>query len=268
MKIFRMLSALAFVAALLFVGGTANAAETENDPTFVIPIAEPVLNESGCMAVPVNPYPEYLDYAVDVRDGVASLAVSVKPEHAIAVQVTTVARAEAVTALTFSLPVAAGCGVDGNLVNDPQFVILLTEQPYVGADGQLVLPSNPYPEYMAYAVEYVNGSAIVSAYVLPDHVASVDLTFTDRASAADVVTFAPVVLPVVPAEVPEGAETVEPSVTSPAAPVAGTDAVEPPVRSELAYTGPGTVFWATVGLLVSLAGVALVRYSLRMRRES
>lgn len=39
-------------------------------------------------------------------------------------------------------------------------------------------------------------------------------------------------------------------------------------RTELAYTGADDVILATVGLLVGLAGVGLVRHSLRMRREA
>lgn len=59
-------------------------------------------------------------------------------------------------------------------------------------------------------------------------------------------------------------ETVEPS----AAPVETTALATEPVRTELAYTGAEDVLLATVGAAVSLAGVVLVRHSLKMRRKS
>lgn len=67
-----------------------------------------------------------------------------------------------------------------------------------------------------------------------------------------------------PAPVPEAVPAPAP-VPEPL-PVPATE--QPVERTELAYTGVEDVMLATVGLAVGLGGVALVRYSLQMRREA
>lgn len=121
MKFTRVLFAAIALFLAFGIGGTAAHATTtpvEDDPTFVIPISQPTINENGCAIPPLNEYPQYVDYAFNVQADTAVFTATVKPEHQVAVQVTAFGRAEAGPEVSYTLAVTPGCTVDGIVIGD------------------------------------------------------------------------------------------------------------------------------------------------------
>lgn len=115
-----IIATITFLLAFGMGGAAAHAttAPAEYDPTFVIAVPQPSINENGCAIPPTNEYPEYLDYAFNVQADTAIFTATVKPEHQVAVQVTAFGRAEAGPEVSYTLAVTPGCTVDGIVIGD------------------------------------------------------------------------------------------------------------------------------------------------------
>lgn len=184
-----------------------------------------------------------------------------------------------------------GEGVVAPPPGDDAALIIQITGPVLDANGCLVVPVPKFPEYFGYSVAYVDGTAVVTAAIYPEHQRYVDLTLTDRTGAADVITFEPLavgsgcvgalpepvpspapVVPPVPSPEPVPAPPVEPvpapvevqQVPAPEPVPAGT-AERVAAGEELAYTGAEDAALAGIAASVLTGGVALVWLARRMR---